>query len=170
MKYRVSVGGRALDVEVEGGRVTVGGRVREAELRVVDGTPLRLLLLDGASWTYPMEPDGRGKWLIQDGGERFEVEVLDERTAHIRSLAVVDGSRATTEALKAPMPGLVVRVLVEPGQEVAPGAGLVVLEAMKMENELKASAQGVVERVEVKPGQAVEKGAVLMSFAQTPLT
>jgi 3-methylcrotonyl-CoA carboxylase alpha subunit len=58
----------------------------------------------------------------------------------------------------------VVRVLVEPGQEVAAGAGLVVLEAMKMENELKTPAAGTVGAVRAEPGQAVEKGQILVEF------
>jgi pyruvate carboxylase subunit B len=66
------------------------------------------------------------------------------------------------------MPGLVVKVLVEPGATVAAGQGLVVLEAMKMENEIKATAAGIVETVAVKPGVAVEKGAVLVTFARSP--
>jgi pyruvate carboxylase subunit B len=62
------------------------------------------------------------------------------------------------------MPGLVLRVLAEAGQEVGVGAGLVVLEAMKMENELKAPAAGMVGAIRVQPGQAVEKGQVLVEF------
>jgi len=62
----------------------------------------------------------------------------------------------------APMPGLIVRVNVSPGDTVAAGQGLVVVEAMKMENELKAPADGVVARVSVEAGAAVEKGAVLV--------
>jgi pyruvate carboxylase subunit B len=62
------------------------------------------------------------------------------------------------------MPGLVVRILVEAGREVAAGAGLVVLEAMKMENELKAPAAGTVAAVRAQPGEAVEKGQVLVEF------
>jgi biotin carboxyl carrier protein len=62
------------------------------------------------------------------------------------------------------MPGLIVRVLVEPGQEVEAGAGLVVLEAMKMENELKASAAGTVSAIRSQAGEAVEKGQVLVEF------
>jgi len=107
---------------------------------------------------------GTGTWLIQDAGERHEVEVLDERTAHIRSLAGGAVQAAGPRPLKAPMPGLVVRVEVEPGQAVAAGASLVVLEAMKMENDLKAAAAGVVDRVAVSAGATVEKGAVLVTF------
>jgi len=62
------------------------------------------------------------------------------------------------------MPGLVVRVVVEPGQDVATGASLVVLEAMKMENDLKATGAAVVEQVLVTAGQTVEKGALLVTF------
>jgi biotin carboxyl carrier protein len=62
------------------------------------------------------------------------------------------------------MPGLVVRVLVEAGQEVEAGTGLVVLEAMKMENELKAPAGGTVSTVRSQAGEAVEKGQVLVEF------
>jgi pyruvate carboxylase subunit B len=62
------------------------------------------------------------------------------------------------------MPGLVVRVQVEPGQAVGAGAGLVVLEAMKMENELRSAAAGVVRSVRVKPGEPVEKGQVLVEL------
>ena len=62
------------------------------------------------------------------------------------------------------MPGLVVRVLAEPGQQVRAGTGVVVLEAMKMENELRVSAASVVKTVRVKAGEAVEKGQVLVDF------
>jgi pyruvate carboxylase subunit B len=90
------------------------------------------------------------------------VEVLDERTRHIRSLVGAGKAPSGGGAVKAPMPGLVVKVLVEAGATVAAGQGLVVLEAMKMENEIKAMAPGVVDSVAVKAGQAVEKGAPLV--------
>ena len=66
--------------------------------------------------------------------------------------------------LRAPMPGKVVKVLCQPGDAVKAGQGLLVIEAMKMENELKAAGPGVVEQVHATPGQAVEKGAVLVTF------
>jgi pyruvate carboxylase subunit B len=62
------------------------------------------------------------------------------------------------------MPGLVVRVHVQEGDEVQAGQGLVVMEAMKMENELRAAAAGTVKRVHVAPGKAVEKGAILVEL------
>jgi pyruvate carboxylase subunit B len=164
MKYFVTIAGRTVEVEIDGERVRLAGRSRRAELRTVDGTPVRNLLLDDSSWILPIEPDGRGRWLVQRWGERFEVEVMDERTRHIRSLVSTGGGHAGPASLKAPMPGLVVRILVEPGQTVAAGQGIVVLEAMKMENELKAHGPGVIDQIQVNSGQAVEKGALLATF------
>ena len=95
---------------------------------------------------------------------RREVEVVDERARHIRSLASARGRAARSGTVKAPMPGLVVRVQVEPGQTVGPGGGLLLLEAMKMENELRAPSGGRVRAILVEAGQAVEKGQVLVEF------
>ena len=162
MKYLVTVSGRPVEVEVDGETVRVDGRTMEAHLSEIARTPLRHLVLDGASSVLALAPAGRGKWHALAGGEAHEVEVLDERTRHIRSLVGAGREHARGGVLKAPMPGLVLRVLVEPGREVQAGEGVVVLEAMKMENELKAATGGVVARVLVEPGQAVEKGAVLV--------
>jgi biotin carboxyl carrier protein len=164
MKYFVAMAGRSVEVEVDGDRIRVDGRETRAELRTLAGTPVRNLFVDGESWIVSVEGGRPGEWLLGRRGERFEAEVLDERTRHIRSLVGGGSAAQAVPVVKAPMPGLVVRVLVEPGQEVAAGAGLVVLEAMKMENELKAVAPGVVDEILATPGQAVEKGAVLVRF------
>jgi len=68
--------------------------------------------------------------------------------------------------LRAPMPGLIVRVEVEPGDAVKAGQGVVIMEAMKMENELHSERDGVVARVLVAAGEPVEKGAVLIEFSE----
>jgi pyruvate carboxylase subunit B len=164
VKYFVAVGGRTVEVEVDGDRVTVGGRVLAATLSRVPGTPLRQLLVDGRSVALAVDPAGRGRWALTRRGERWEADVVDERTRHIRALTGGGEGARGPGALRAPMPGLVVRVLVQAGQSVVQGAGLVVLEAMKMENELKAAAAGTVRGVRVKPGEAVEKGQVMVEF------
>jgi pyruvate carboxylase subunit B len=164
VKYFVSVAGREIEVEVDGDRVTVEGSTRTASLRAVPGIPTRQLLIEGHPTALTMRSAGRGQWSLQVGGDRWEVEVVDERTRHIRSLTSGAERKRGPITLRAPMPGLVVRVLVEAGQEVAAGAGLVVLEAMKMENELKAPAAGTVGAVRTQPGEAVEKGQVLVEF------
>jgi acetyl/propionyl-CoA carboxylase alpha subunit len=164
VKYVVMVEGKAIEVEVDGERITVGGQTWNATLGSIPDTPLRHLLLDGRPHTLSMESLGRGRWVLFPLGERWEVEVLDERTHRIRSLTGAGDQRRTADVLKAPMPGLVVRVHAKPGDRVDAGAGIVVLEAMKMENELKAQASGVVKSVRVAPGEAVEKGQVLVEF------
>jgi propionyl-CoA carboxylase alpha chain len=164
MKYLVLLDGQTLEVEVDGERVIVEGTAHHATLTAIPGTPLRQLLLDGRPLTLPVEALGRGRWALTPGGERWEMEVLDERTRHIRTLAGGGERRRAAGVLKAPMPGLVVRVQVQPGQRVEAGAPLVVLEAMKMENELKASASATVKDVLVVSGEAVEKGQVLVVF------
>ncbi|MFI5234201.1 MAG: acetyl-CoA carboxylase biotin carboxyl carrier protein subunit, partial [Gemmatimonadales bacterium] len=150
--------------ELDGGRATVEGKTLDAHLSLLPGTPLSHLLLDQESCTLLLESVGRGQWRVERWGERFEVEVVDERTRHIRSLTGAGQKPAGPPVLKAPMPGLVVRVQVEVGQRVTLGAGVVVLEAMKMENELRAPAEAVVRAVHIRQGQAVEKGQVLVEF------
>jgi biotin carboxyl carrier protein len=164
MKYVVLLDGQTLEVEVDGEHVTIAGQTHTATLSAIPGTPLRQLLLDGRPTTLSVEPLGRGRWALTPAGERSEVEVLDERTRHIRSLMGGSDQRRTADVLRAPMPGMVVRVHIKAGDKVSAGAGLVVLEAMKMENELKAAAAGVVKAVRASPGEAVEKGQVLVEF------
>jgi pyruvate carboxylase subunit B len=164
VKYVVSIGGRDIEVEVDGDRVRVEGKDHTATLSVIPGTSLRQLAVDGGQSELSMQPDGVGRWTITSRGERWDSEVLDERTRHIRSLTGGDGRRRGTPPLRAPMPGLVLRVLTAPGQSVAAGAGIVVLEAMKMENELRATVGAVVRAVKVTPGEPVEKGQILVEF------
>jgi pyruvate carboxylase subunit B len=164
VKYIVSLAGREIEVEVDGDLVTVEGSIHTASLRAIPGTSTRQLLIEGHPTALTMRSAGRGQWSLQVGGDRWDVEVVDERTRHIRSLTAGAERRRGPVILRAPMPGLVVRVLVEPGQEVGAGAGLVVLEAMKMENELKAPAAATIGAIRAQAGQAVEKGQVLVEF------
>ena len=164
MRYAVLLEGQVIEVEVDGDRVTVAGETHGVSLSAIPGTPMRQLLLNGRPSTLAIESLGRGRWALTPGGERWEVEVLDERTRHIRSLTNGANRPPASVVLKAPMPGLVLRVQAVPGQRADAGAGLVVLEAMKMENELKAAAAGVIKAVLVQSGQAVEKGQVLVEF------
>jgi pyruvate carboxylase subunit B len=178
MRYFVTLRARTHEIDVSGAHVTVDGERLEAHLAAVPGTPLHHLLLAGRSWTVAAQPlmeEGGGAegqaplhWALGAAGERFEVEVVDERTREIRALTGQARAPASGGLVKAPMPGLVVRVQVATGQRVETGAGLVVVEAMKMENELRAPRPGVVETVHVTAGQAVEKGAPLVTLGPVP--
>jgi len=97
-------------------------------------------------------------------GNRHEVEALDERMRAIRELAGLSAEKSGPAPLIAPMPGMIVRVHVHVGDVVHAGQGLVVMEAMKMENELRASTTATVKAVHAQVGSAVEKGALLLEL------
>jgi biotin carboxyl carrier protein len=162
----VRVDGTTFVVEVEelpagGVRVRVDGQAVEVESRLpASGTGS--LLLDGASYLVDLG-DGRGETHVVVDGEVFHVQIEDEARRG-RALSA-DGHRGAGQRLVAPMPGKVVAVLVEVGQPVQPGTALVVLEAMKMENEFRATAGGVVTEVLVTPGQTVNAGDPLVVIA-----
>ncbi len=165
MKYFVTIGAQTIEVEVDGDRVLVGGEAVDAHLAPLPGTPLYHLLLGGESWTVAAQPlEGDGQWAMGVVGERMEVAVQDEQSRKTEAVAAAPGA-AGPAVVRAPMPGLVVRVEVADGQQVEAGAGLVVVEAMKMENELRAPRAGVVQTVHVTAGQTVEKGMALVTLA-----
>jgi biotin carboxyl carrier protein len=162
----VDVNGRRVTVELGPDGILVDGVRVSAHLEAVEGTPISLLNVEGTLHRLAVEPrEGRGRFTIRSDAYRFEVEALDERRRAIQEMAGA-GSAATGPApLVAPMPGLVVRINVRPGDEVTPGQPLVVMEAMKMENELRSSSAGIVKTIRAQPGEAVEKGTLLVELA-----
>jgi len=165
MKYHVTLRQRTYVIDVDGGAVTVDGERLESHWADIPGTPLIHLLLGKDSWTVACQQLDARRWALGAAGERFEVEVQDDRSRQIEALTGQGRKAAVGGVVKAPMPGLVVRVEVSEGQVVEVGEGLVVVEAMKMENELRASHAGVVEQIHVSAGQRVEKGAPLVTLS-----
>lgn len=102
------------------------------------------------------------RFTLRIDGQLYQVHIADFYTRLVRQLGMGAGSGHKMNTVKAPMPGLVLQVLVQPGQPVQKGDPLLILEAMKMENVLKAANEGVVKEVPVHSGQAVEKGATLV--------
>ena len=165
MRYVVEVDGERTVVELSGDAVTVDGEAVEARLVDVEGTPVSLLTIGSRVYrVVARRGDARGRYSISVDGRRFAAEALDERTRAIRDLSAASAAAAGPSPLVAPMPGLIVRVNVQPGDPVQAGQGLVVMEAMKMENELRALAAGRVKAVHAQPGKPVEKGAVLVEL------
>jgi pyruvate carboxylase subunit B len=166
VRYVVVVDGERVVVELTADGVEVDGDRVAARLVDVGGTPVSLLTLgDRVYRVMARRGEARGRYSLSVDGRRFEVDALDERTRAIRDLSATEGAAAGPRPLVAPMPGLVLRVTVAPGDVVQAGQGLVVMEAMKMENELRATSAGTVTAVRVAPGTAVEKGAVLVELA-----
>ena len=165
MKYVVDVNGATIDVDLEATRVIAGGETRQAHLAELEGTPVRLVTIGNEVHRVVVRRgESRGRYTLWVDGFRYDVEALDERTRAIRDLSGESAAATGSAPLRAPMPGLVVRVNVGSGDVVAAGQGLVVMEAMKMENELRASSAGRVKAVHVQPGTAVDKGALLIEL------
>jgi biotin carboxyl carrier protein len=164
MRYHVTIRNRVYVIDVEGGSVAIDGERLDAHSAAIPGTPLLHLLLGKDSWTVACQRLEGRRWALGAAGERFDVEVQDDRAKQIEALTGQGRKPAGGGVVKAPMPGLVVRVEVREGASVEAGEGLVVVEAMKMENELRATHKGVVERVHVKAGDRVEKGAELVTL------
>jgi biotin carboxyl carrier protein len=153
----------------------VKGRTLRLDVRAQDGT--YLVDLDGRRLHVEAHFDGAFLSLSIDG-RRHDLGIVRRGSTLLVShpqglldVALRDPARASDHGphrgphgparVTAPMPGKIVRVLVSPGQEVAAGAGLLVVEAMKMENELRAPRAGVVLDLVAREGQAVESGALL---------
>jgi len=166
MNFEVALKGRVWVVGVEPGdesgrlAVTVNGRARTLDAAWIDDDTVSLI--EGVTARHVrIEPRTGGALEVLVGGRRFDVVVSQERRRRSRPQAEATGV-GRGASVKSPMPGRVVRVLVAAGDRVGAGQPLVVVEAMKMENELRAPAAGVVTKVGVEAGAAVDTGAVLI--------
>ena len=162
--YHVTVGGRTLEVSVGGDGIRVDGRPVEASVRRGEGSPLLVLHLDRATVPLLAARTAKGRWSLRLRGVRLEAEVIDERTKAIRDMTGVGAGVAGPQPVVAPMPGMVLRVEVAEGDPVSQGQGMIIVEAMKMENELRATGDGIVSSVLVQEGEAVEKDQILIEL------
>ncbi len=165
-RFQITVSGKSYDVSVaatgETFAVTVNGASRTAH--VSDITRGRFhMLIDNVSREvdYRKTDDG---WVLFLDGYEYHVDTIDFHLAALRSTATVTHAARMPKELKAPMPGLTLRVDIVPGQKVVKGDTLLILEAMKMENIIKATGEGVVKKVLIEPRTSVEKGQALATF------
>ena len=166
MKFNVLLNGadgeKKHTVELEpagaGHRVSVDGQVIDADAKIVAHSTVSVLI-GGQSFEVHVTPSLDGKLKLQTGPHEFTAEVQDPRAWQGRRHGAVEAEGR--QQIVAPMPGKVIRVLVGTGDEVEAGQGLVVVEAMKMQNEIRSPKKGKIERLQVKEGQAVNAGEVL---------
>lgn len=163
MKYIATVEDREFLVEVLDDRhINVNGKTYEVDFETVSGQPVYSLIVDGKSHeAYVQENDN--VWQVLLRGRLYPVRVEDEREKRLRAAAGAGVAETGEFHLKAPMPGLVVSILVSEGQEVKKGQVLLILESMKMQNELKSPRDGIVNRVKVRAGESVEQKQSLLS-------
>ena len=163
MKYYVEIEGREHEVIVHTDGALLDGRRVTTDLEGGRGTHLWHLLLDGRSHRVSAQRlEGKGVWEIKLDGVRHRLVALNERARAIRDLTGTSSAVSEPFDVVAPMPGLVIDVQVKTDDMVSSGQGLIIIEAMKMENELKAQAAGQVKEVRVGAGQVVNRGETLV--------
>lgn len=161
--FRVRVGERTFDLAFQEGRLLVNDHALPVHVETL-GPGRYALLLNGTCRTAFVQTLPDGQLRVTMGSRSADVRVKSERALLLEQYGLSDTSSSAEREVRAPMPGLVLRLLVAPGQAVEAGQGLMVLEAMKMENELKAAGKGVVKAVYAEPGTAVGKNELLLEF------
>lgn len=165
MKYITTIADKEYEVEIHGPRlVSVNGVEYKVDFEPISGQPVYSLLVDGGSYQAHIFEADEGALQILLRGTLYSASVEDEREKRLKTTA---GGRVAENGeflLKAPMPGLVVQVPVNVGDEVSKGDVLVILESMKMQNELKAPRDGKVTRVQVKAGDSIEQKQAMVAL------
>jgi biotin carboxyl carrier protein len=146
------------------------GATANCNEQTVDWSAIRLpagnysVLMDGHSYTAQvLKVDREAKMVtIEIAQQVYEVAIEEPIDQLLAAMGIKDALTHKVNDIKAPMPGLVIKVLVAPGQAIRKGDPVLVLEAMKMENVFKSTADAVVKAIKVSPGTAVEKGEVLI--------
>jgi biotin carboxyl carrier protein len=163
MKYIAMIDDREYHVEIlDDDKVSLDGVTYDVDFESIGGQPVYSLLINGRSFEAHIVA-GEDAWKVMLQGTLHTIKVEDERERRLRAAG---GGRVAEKGdfhLKAPMPGLVVAVPVEEGEEVAEGDTLVILESMKMQNELRSPRAGVVTRVRVGAGDSVDQKQTMLS-------
>lgn len=172
MKLWVKVGSEEKRVRIEetGGRyvVEIDGRERLVDCRTAGHRDQLSLIIDDRSYLIESAPVriDEGTYYVKIAGRRYNLEVLDERLIAVRQARALTREEGPC-IIRSPMPGLIVDVRVGPGDRVTAGSPVVLMEAMKMQNELLCEVDGIVRTVNVKPRDTVESQAVLLEIERT---
>jgi biotin carboxyl carrier protein len=143
--------------------VTINGKRHTVDSVSLNGGGALSILLDGRSFDLEVKENEKGLSVFASG-QHYDFLVEEEKLYRARQLSGAGGVVVHEKNVRAPMPGLIVKIEVAVGQEVHPGQGLLVMEAMKMENEIKAKSAGRVKEIRVAERQPVEQNQVLITF------
>lgn len=164
MKYLTTINGETFEIEIQNdGTLMVNGEKRAVDFLSFGDSSLHSIIMNTVSHELLIE-ERDGEYEILMRGRLFTGTVLDERAqlvASRRSPKMVDSGEIS---IRAPMPGLIVAIPVQEGQEVKSNQTVVILESMKMQNELKSPRDGIVQRISVEPGQSVEQNKLLVTI------
>jgi biotin carboxyl carrier protein len=159
---RMPDGEHRVEIEKDGNTytVTIDGKTYVADARMASGPAAMSIIVDNRCYETIVTNTGR-KTLVSTGGEEFEIEIADE-LEHRGTTSAAHHLDLDVEEVKAPMPGVVVSIEVEKGQEVDPGTPVVIVEAMKMQNEIATVVGGAVKEIRVNEGDIVDSQKTLV--------
>lgn len=152
-----------IELEQESAKGTINGK--PFNLDMTSHGDKSHIIYKNRSFRLVVEKHERNEFTLRVNGKRMTVQTKDKLALLLESMGLSNATEQKINQIKAPMPGLVLRVLVEPGQKVTKGEPLLVLEAMKMENMIKAPGDAIVSSVKAQLGQAVEKNQILIDFS-----
>jgi biotin carboxyl carrier protein len=164
--YKIS-GKHSFEISPEGNAVEglLDGAYYNLDIEKIDSRTWHILKDYKSYYVQWVERSEDGKtFSLKINGQLLELNAKDRYDLLLEQMGMSAANTAKASKLKAPMPGKVLEVVVQPGQTVAKGEGLLILEAMKMENVLKAEEEGIIKSVNVSVGDAVEKNNVLIDF------
>ena len=160
-----STEGKERQIEIEKGKLTLDGDPLDWSLSRISEHHYHLISGNKSYHVELVKADYKAKELtIKVENEQFDLQVKDQMDLLLEKMGISTMANSTIAEVKAPMPGLILDVLVKPGQEVKKGDQLMILEAMKMENVLKSQGEGVISSIKVAKGDSVEKNQVLIKF------
>ena len=165
MKYIATIDDRSFEIDInEEGEIIADGKRLSVDFQSVADQPVYSMLLDGESFEANVVlRDKEVEVMLR--GRLFLIDVEDERQRRLRETASIELDLEGEFMLTAPMPGMVVAVPVELGQNVEKGDNLIILESMKMQNELKAPREGEVSSIRVGPGDSVDQNQTLLTLS-----
>ncbi len=170
MIFQAAIGEKFIELQIrsENGRPVVEIAGHQPEVDLVRLSPFSYsLLLDGRSHHLSIYPD-RDDYLVILRQQTYHIRLRSELDLTIEKLGMKEATGGGGGLIAAPIPGLITEVAVKEGDTVAIGDRLLILEAMKMENEISAPQAGIVSAVHVAPGQAVDQGALLVELEKAP--
>lgn len=165
--YKVKVNSKyVFDISSTEGTIQINDQPVELDIQtLIEGKSLHILNNNRSFNVEILEVNQEEKiQTIKVNGNTYTVAIEDKYDILLKQLGMEMTSTNKVQDVKAPMPGLVIKVTVEEGQEVKKGDSLLILEAMKMENILKSTRDGIVSKVLVAKGDKIEKNAVLIQF------
>jgi biotin carboxyl carrier protein len=163
MKYITIINDKTFEIDIDkDGRLLVNGEPVNVDFRALD-TMLYSMIMQGKSYELMIEERDHDVE-ISLHGRVLTGQVLDERAQLLLTRRTGATAGSGELSIKAPMPGLIVAIPVSEGETVKQGQTIIILESMKMQNELKAPREGVVQRISVQAGQSVEQNKLLITI------